>query len=218
MSILQLLAQTNFITFNKIVAKELGVNEAILLGALCSYQIMYGEGEFYKEQELISEDTCLSTFQIREARKTLEDNGLLVTTRKGIPAKTHFQLLEDKISNFLISRCEKIKHLNNNNNIYSNIKEETNNNKQQQTLNDVDLPIKKKAFTPPTIEEVREYCDKRNNGISAEEWWHFYNARNWFSGKTKISKWKSAIITWEIKNKQNGKIKTQIGNVPRTVN
>lgn len=55
----------------------------------------------------------------------------------------------------------------------------------------------KKRFTPPTIEEVAEYCNSRNNGIDPEEFWHFYNSKNWMIGKDKMTSWKSAVITWE---------------------
>lgn len=55
----------------------------------------------------------------------------------------------------------------------------------------------KKRFTPPTVEEVAEYCDSRNNSIDPEEFWHFYNSKNWMIGKDKMTSWKSAVITWE---------------------
>ena len=72
MNVLQLLAQDNFITYNKSIAKEFGVNAAILLGALCSYQIYFQNEEFYKEQGKISEDTCLSEYEIQQALKILK--------------------------------------------------------------------------------------------------------------------------------------------------
>ncbi len=56
---------------------------------------------------------------------------------------------------------------------------------------------KRKKFVPPTVDEVREYCLERQNGIDAEEFIAFYDARNWMSGKTKLSNWKSCVITWE---------------------
>ena len=55
----------------------------------------------------------------------------------------------------------------------------------------------RKTFTPPTIEEVRMYCKERKNNIDPVKWWNFYNSKNWMIGKTKMSKWHSAIITWE---------------------
>lgn len=59
-----------------------------------------------------------------------------------------------------------------------------------------------KGFTPPTIEEVREYCLSRQNGIDPEEFVAFYTSKGWMVGKTKMKDWKSAIITWEKSRKK----------------
>ena len=69
---------------------------------------------------------------------------------------------------------------------------------------DIDKDIDSKGekssrFIPPTIEEVTEYCRERNNGVDPVKWWNFYNAKNWYVGKNKMSRWKSAVITWEDK-------------------
>ena len=69
---------THFITYNKSIAKEFGVNAAILLGALCSYQIYFQNEEFYKEQGKISEDTCLSEYEIQQALKILKQKMSLI--------------------------------------------------------------------------------------------------------------------------------------------
>lgn len=57
-----------------------------------------------------------------------------------------------------------------------------------------------KAFKPPTIEEVREYCTEQKNGIDPVYWWNFYDGKNWMIGKNKMVRWKSTMATW--KNKQ----------------
>jgi hypothetical protein len=63
---------------------------------------------------------------------------------------------------------------------------------------------KNRRFIPPTVEEVRAYCESRHNGIDAEEFVAFYESKGWFIGKNKMKSWKSAIITWEKNRKQNG--------------
>jgi len=57
-------------------------------------------------------------------------------------------------------------------------------------------------FTPPSVEDVREYCESRNNGIDAEEFVAFYDSKNWMIGKDKMTNWKSAVITWEKRRKK----------------
>lgn len=55
---------------------------------------------------------------------------------------------------------------------------------------------KKKAFIPPTIEEVRKYIQENGYTVDADAWWNFYNSKGWFVGKNKMVSWKSAIATW----------------------
>lgn len=57
-------------------------------------------------------------------------------------------------------------------------------------------------FTPPTLEEVKDYCLERNNGVDPVKWFNFYEAKGWMVGKNKMTKWKAAIHTWE-KNDNN---------------
>lgn len=56
------------------------------------------------------------------------------------------------------------------------------------------------VFVPPKIEEVKAYCAERGNGIDAEEWMAYYEARGWkFKGGQPMKNWKAAMITWEKK-------------------
>ena len=56
---------------------------------------------------------------------------------------------------------------------------------------------KAKKFVPPTVEEVKAYCNERRNGIDAEEFVSFYESKGWMIGKNKMKNWKAAITTWE---------------------
>lgn len=82
---------------------------------------------------------------------------------------------------------------------------------------------KKKPFVPPTIEEVEEYCKKRNNGVDARKFFDFYNEADWIDSKgNPVRNWKQKIIsTWESKkterNDTNGSTtedttKTRVGH------
>lgn len=63
-------------------------------------------------------------------------------------------------------------------------------------------PQKRQVFTPPTVDEVRAYCNERRNGIDPEEFVSFYESKGWMIGRNKMKNWKSAIITWEKNRKQ----------------
>lgn len=52
-------------------------------------------------------------------------------------------------------------------------------------------------FTPPTVEEVKEYCSSRNNQINPQAFIDFYESKGWMIGKNKMKDWRAAIRTWE---------------------
>lgn len=52
-------------------------------------------------------------------------------------------------------------------------------------------------FAPPTLEEVKEYCRERGNGVDAQRFVDFYEMKGWMVGKNKMKDWKAAVRTWE---------------------
>ena len=66
---------------------------------------------------------------------------------------------------------------------------------------------KKNVFIPPTAEEVREYCEQRQNGIDPDEFVNFYQSKGWYIGKNKMKDWKAAVRTWE-RNRKGGRRST----------
>lgn len=66
-----------------------------------------------------------------------------------------------------------------------------------------------KKFIPPTIEEVRTYCQERKNTIDAEAFVDYYTSNGWkVGGKSPMKDWKAAVRTWEKRDEQR-KAKTQ---------
>lgn len=69
------------------------------------------------------------------------------------------------------------------------------------TVTDINSEVKPRSvFKPPTLEEVKEYCWERNNGIDAQSFIDFYSSKGWMIGKNKMKDWKAAIRTWEQRN------------------
>ena len=77
----------------------------------------------------------------------------------------------------------------------------------------VTAKAKRKVFKPPTVEEVREYCDSRCNNVDPEKFISHYNTNGWTRGKaeTKIKCWKSCVQTWEGNNKPAAKVTENLG-------
>lgn len=57
-----------------------------------------------------------------------------------------------------------------------------------------------KRFSPPTVQEVKDYCNERGNNINPEKFVSFYQSKGWKIGNSPMKDWKSAIRTWEIRN------------------
>lgn len=52
-------------------------------------------------------------------------------------------------------------------------------------------------FTPPTVEEVREYCKLRRNRVKPEKFMSHYQSNGWKVGKNPMKDWQAAVRTWE---------------------
>lgn len=143
MTILNLISTNNYIVFNTTLAKELGLHETLLLGALATQQDYWGrenkvddDGYFFMTQDEIENRTTLSPYQQRVAISNLEGRNLIHTKMKGLPAKKYYLIDVKELNKLVLNqdvkefdiRCEKIKHqevkkFDTNNNIYNNNKE-----------------------------------------------------------------------------------------------
>jgi hypothetical protein len=193
-----LLSSSAFIIFNKELARQVGLKEAILLADLISkeeYFIANGmtDGWFFNTEANIEKDTTLTPYQQRKCLKTLKTSLVLETKRKGIPAKQYFKINELQVIKLL-------------NNLSATNLTSINKNKEIKIIN--------KLFTIPTISEVEIYCLERKNNIEAESFINFYDSKGWMVGKNKMKDWRACIRTWEMREKKKpmktSKIDSQI--------
>lgn len=61
------------------------------------------------------------------------------------------------------------------------------------------------TFTPPTVDQVRDYCRERKNRVDPQRFVDFYTSNGWKVGKNKMKDWKAAVRTWENSDKQQGR-------------
>jgi hypothetical protein len=75
-------------------------------------------------------------------------------------------------------------------------------NTKELNTNGMDIYGKPKSsrFVPPSVEEVREYCEERNNLVDPEKFVDYYTARGWKIGKNSMKDWRAAVRTWERNN------------------
>ena len=63
----------------------------------------------------------------------------------------------------------------------------------------------KKKFEPPSVEEVRDYCQSRKgNTVDAQAFVDFYTSKGWMVGKNHMKDWKAAVRTWERSGRKTG--------------
>ena len=49
----------------------------------------------------------------------------------------------------------------------------------------------------PTLDEVKAYCNERNNRVDPERFIDYYTSNGWKVGKNPMKDWKAAVRTWE---------------------
>ena len=69
--------------------------------------------------------------------------------------------------------------------------------------------VKEKRFVPPTVEEVKAYCETRGNSVDPEAFVAFYQSKGWKVGKNPMKDWKAAVITWEKHDKKPTKARPE---------
>lgn len=52
-------------------------------------------------------------------------------------------------------------------------------------------------FTPPTVEEVTEYCNERQNNVCPQTFVDFYASKGWKVGANAMKDWRACVRTWE---------------------
>lgn len=70
------------------------------------------------------------------------------------------------------------------------------NNNKNKNKNNNDIESKER-FAPPTLEEVRAYCQERMNTVDPERFVDYYTSNGWKVGKNPMKDWKAAVRTWE---------------------
>jgi predicted phage replisome organizer len=60
-------------------------------------------------------------------------------------------------------------------------------------------------FIPPTVEEVKAYCEKLGYGMDAEHFVAYYTANGWKVGKNPMKSWQSAVVNWEKNDKERSR-------------
>lgn len=82
--------------------------------------------------------------------------------------------------------------------------------KEKEIENECSLPLTPSQggsaakFVPPSVDEVRDYCNDRRNGIDPAAFVDFYASKGWKIGSQRMKDWRAAVRTWERRRKEDG--------------
>ena len=226
MSIKKLLSQNAFWQVNKAMAKLIGVDSALILSDLIAREEYFksknmlvsinGNGYFFVTSDDIEETTTYSYHIQKKCVKVLKDHGMIETFLRGIPAKTHYRVVESKVEECFKSSSEKINKLKDLNQSIEIIKEPVikniknsdvkdlitiNKNKNNNTnKNNNNIERKENEDKPSSLSQVEIYFDiKSFDKTEATNFFEYYESNGWKVGKNPMKKWKYAANRW-VKN------------------
>jgi hypothetical protein len=76
----------------------------------------------------------------------------------------------------------------------------------EKAVRDAANPQAKKQFVPPTVNEVRAYCEAEDKNVDPEHFHAYYAANGWKQKNGRpIQDWKAAIVTWVKNNDRFGR-------------
>ena len=201
-----LLSSTAFLVVNKELAKQIGLNETVLLADLISKEQYFidnnqlNEGWFFNTAKNIQADTTLTSHQQRKCIKNLKSFGIIETKRKGIPAKQYFKINEIKLLSFF--------NANQQNNLEQDVKKKRTINKNKEITINNNISIREKF-----VSEVMELDYPKELKIDFIEYWcEGKNKMRWqkqptFDISLRLKRWQRNQKKW---NKGQSKIDNQI--------
>lgn len=202
--------------FNVELAKLIGLAEAIVLQHFYFWHQrarnlpdMNREGRvwFYRSvAEMRDVFPYLSDANVRTAIQHLIDRGLVTKgdfSEKSMYKATWYSLNDSAIRAFdLAESTNPFIEPTNGFAESANVKDNRNIDYRKDTTKEYTYSASR-GFVPPSVEDVRAYCEERRNGISAQQFVDYYTANGWMVGKSKMKDWRAAVRNWETRRRDN---------------
>jgi len=80
-------------------------------------------------------------------------------------------------------------------------------------IKEKDNKKKNVRFSPPTIEEVKQFIAEKGYSVNAESFFSYYESNGWMVGRNKMKKWQAAVAKWH--NTNYGETKAEVGMILR---
>ena len=212
------------------VAHEVGVNAAILLENIAHWVehnqangANYHDGHYWTFNSMKAFEELFPYIKprgIRTALNKLKEEGFIIVDNynKSPYDRTQWYTLTEKAEAMLgigTSICQKRQ---------IKTSEVTN----QNVTNDTPIPdvtsvvtspvtsdvrgAKRKRFVPPTIDEVKAYCEERHDSVDPQKFLDYYEMTGWKTkGGATIKDWKACVRTWERNTRTDSRVTQQVG-------
>lgn len=192
------------------LAKWQKTNKIKALDSYVCKALGWGKDKITKIKKILKEQGLIELIQNRKNGKI---DGWLIKVNYIISEKkvdglefvvNNLPVTENPVTDFTSSCSQDTIALRNNINCLKNkielLKEE--NNKLKSLLKEKSKSPSSKTIKP-TVEEIKKYCQERNNSIDAERFYDYYESNGWKVGRNPMKDWKATIRTWEKNDKQH---------------
>ena len=189
--------------------EHLSIQEKVVLAEIDSFCSCYDS--CYASNEHFAKFIGVGARRIQKIIKSLEDKHLV---EREVIYKKGTKEIEKRFLRVRYPSCPKVReggeekfagggvqkfadnNTSMNNTFNNNIYEQNAENKQTK---------KRKAFTPPTLEELKAYIAEKNFNIDADYFYEYYETTDWHDAKgKKMSNWKLTCLTWDKNAKKYG--------------
>ena len=137
------------------------------------------------EQPVIEDEVLRATFEMIAARiDTDKQKYNEIAEKRAAAAKARID--KQMISNDI--KCEQME---------ANATDKDKDKEKDKDIIINDNNKKSRRFTPPSLQEVRDYCSQRGNKVDPEQFIDFYESKGWKVGAAAMKDWKAAVRTWE---------------------
>jgi hypothetical protein len=179
-----------WLTFREII-EPLEDNE---VGSLLRMMLDYAESGLIPQKFVGNErfvwPAAKQMIDAAEAKaETLRQNGLKGGRPRSNDNQSEANESKQKQTKANESKCNQTKS-NESLNVNVNVKDNVNNNIKEKRKT-------AERFTPPTVEQVADYCKERSNTVDPQRFIDFYASKGWKVGNQPMKDWKACVRTWE---------------------
>jgi hypothetical protein len=195
-----------FLVVNKTLIKRLGLLPATVLSNYIEKYAYFKEhyaecnGWFFLTHAKQIEQLNVSEATIIRCKNYLKEQNILLTERRGLPAKEWYSINFKELVTLLDVESSHTPTVPLSPRGQVPQESEGHNIRYKENIYYIKNTPERNSI-PPTLEQVTAYCKSRHNAVDPEKFIDYNTSKGWVVGKTRMKDWQAAVRTWE-KNDQ----------------